>query len=166
VVSLAAALSIPVYLSDGVPFPHRNLILFITFIAIITTLLLQGLTLPYVIRKVKIQEFKDYLPDEEAIDIIKKGLAQSTIEHIDNMYSEHLTGDIHLQQLSAKWKEVRNKTFETERLGESKRIHLDILEQQRRWLLNKNKTDDQIDEEVVRKFLHQIDLEEEKVKAT
>jgi monovalent cation/hydrogen antiporter len=166
VVSLAAALSIPVYLTNGVPFPHRNLILFITFIAIITTLLLQGLTLPYVIRKVKVQEFKDYLPDDEAIDIIKKGLAQSTLNHIDNMYSEHLSHDIHLQQLSVKWKEVSNSSSETERRTESKRIHLDILEQQRRWLLNKNKTDDKIDEEIVRKFLHQIDLEEEKVKAT
>jgi monovalent cation/hydrogen antiporter len=166
VVSLAAALSIPVQLSDGVPFPHRNLILFITFIAIISTLLLQGLTLPYVIRKVKLPEFNDYLPDEEAVDIIKKGLAQRTLEHIDTQYSEHLTHDIHLQQLSVKWKEVGDKGSETERRTESKKIHLDILEQQRRWLLNKNKTDNQIDEEVVRKFLHQIDLEEEKVKAT
>ena len=72
VVSLAAALSIPVQLSDGVPFPHRNLILFITFIAIITTLLLQGLTLPYLIKKVNIPEFNDYLPEEEAVSVTQK----------------------------------------------------------------------------------------------
>ncbi|WP_332369138.1 Na+/H+ antiporter [Spirosoma telluris] len=42
VVSLAAALSIPVHLSNGVAFPQRNLILFITFIVILSTLVLQG----------------------------------------------------------------------------------------------------------------------------
>src|SRR3990170_7422865 len=43
VVSLAAALSIPVYLSDGSAFPQRNLILFITFMVILVTLVFQGL---------------------------------------------------------------------------------------------------------------------------
>ncbi|MES2628024.1 MAG: Na+/H+ antiporter, partial [Bacteroidota bacterium] len=38
VVSLAAALAIPITLADGTPFPHRNLILFITFVAILLTL--------------------------------------------------------------------------------------------------------------------------------
>lgn len=166
VVSLAAALSIPVQLSDGIPFPHRNLILFITFVAIITTLLLQGLTLPWVIRKVNLPEFKDYLPEEEAIDLIKKGMAQRTLDHIDNTYSEQLNHDTYLQQLSFKWKEMSNRIPEAEVRAESKRIHLDILEQQRQWLLNKNKRDDKIDEEVIRKFLRKIDLEEEKIKAT
>lgn len=63
VVSLAAALSIPATIEGGMPFPHRNLILFMTFIVIITTLLLQGLTLPYLIKKVRLPEYQDYLPD-------------------------------------------------------------------------------------------------------
>jgi len=46
VVSLAAALSIPLLINEGQPFPHRNLILFITFIVILVTLVVQGLTLP------------------------------------------------------------------------------------------------------------------------
>jgi Na+/H+ antiporter len=164
VVSLAAALSIPEQISEGVAFPHRNLILFITFIAIITTLLLQGLTLPYLIKKVNLPEFNDYIAEEEAVSLIKKGLAEQTLTHIDNHYTEQLSYDTHLQQLSGKWKEVSNRIPEPEMRKESKRIHLDILEQQRKWLLLKNKTDDKIDEEVIRKFLHQIDLEEEKVK--
>ena len=45
VVSLASALAIPLLLEDGSPFPHRNLILFITFIVILVTLVLQGLSL-------------------------------------------------------------------------------------------------------------------------
>lgn len=51
VVSLAAALSIPLALEDGTPFPHRSLILYITFISIVGTLVLQGLTLPFIIKK-------------------------------------------------------------------------------------------------------------------
>lgn len=49
VVSLAAALSIPLMLTDKVPFPLRNLILFITFVVILVTLVVQGLSLPFII---------------------------------------------------------------------------------------------------------------------
>ena len=52
VVSLAAALAIPLVLQkSGEPFPHRNLILFITFMVILLTLLIQGLTLPHFIKR-------------------------------------------------------------------------------------------------------------------
>jgi monovalent cation/hydrogen antiporter len=166
VVSLAAALSIPVRLGDGTPFPHRNLILFVTFITIITTLLLQGLTLPYLIRKVKLPDYKDYIPDDEAISTIKTGLAQRALEHIDTNFTDHLEHDVYLQQLSTKWKQVGDVNLDPEMRAESKRRHLDILEQQRQWLLARNKNDKKIDEEVIRRFLRQIDLEEEKVKAS
>ena len=56
VVSLAAALSIPLLDNNDQPFPNRNLILFITFIVILVTLVLQGLTLPWLIRKVKLED--------------------------------------------------------------------------------------------------------------
>jgi monovalent cation/hydrogen antiporter len=49
VVSLAAALAIPYTLDNGQPFPHREMILFITFGIIIVTLVGQGLMLPYVV---------------------------------------------------------------------------------------------------------------------
>ena len=50
VVSLAAALSLPYSLSNGQPFAQRNLILFLTFSIIFVTLVLQGLSLPPLIR--------------------------------------------------------------------------------------------------------------------
>src|SRR6266550_1949258 len=50
VVSLAAALAIPLTIASGEPFPHRDLILFITFGVIVLTLVGLGLTLPLVIR--------------------------------------------------------------------------------------------------------------------
>jgi len=50
VVALAAAMSLPEKLADGSPFPQRNLIIFLTFSVILVTLVLQGLTLPALIR--------------------------------------------------------------------------------------------------------------------
>jgi len=51
VVSLAAALSLPMLLDDGSPFPGRDLILFLTFAVILVTLVGQGLVLPGVITR-------------------------------------------------------------------------------------------------------------------
>ena len=50
IVSLAAALAIPFATATGQPFPHRDLILFLTFSVILVTLVGQGLALPSVIR--------------------------------------------------------------------------------------------------------------------
>jgi CPA1 family monovalent cation:H+ antiporter len=51
VVSLAAALALPEVVADGSRFPHRNLIVFLTFCVILVTLVLQGVTLPSIIRR-------------------------------------------------------------------------------------------------------------------
>lgn len=51
VVSLAAALSIPVMIGGDQPFPHRHLILFLTFSVIVVTLVVQGPVLPWLVRK-------------------------------------------------------------------------------------------------------------------
>src|ERR1700730_2800386 len=51
VVSLAAALALPLTLSDGRPFPGRDYILFITFCVILAKIVLQGLSLPALIRR-------------------------------------------------------------------------------------------------------------------
>jgi len=50
VVSLAAALALPMETATGLPFPYRSLVLLLTFAAILVTLLLQGLTLRPIIR--------------------------------------------------------------------------------------------------------------------
>ena len=50
VIALAAAISLPQTIVDGSPFPHRNLILFLTFSVIFVTLVVQGLTLAPLVR--------------------------------------------------------------------------------------------------------------------
>ena len=56
VVSLAAALALPLATNNGTPFPRRDLIIFLTFSVILVTLVLQGLTLPILVRWLKIVE--------------------------------------------------------------------------------------------------------------
>jgi len=63
VVSLAAAFALPFVLPNGSPFPGRNYILFLTFSVILVTLVFQGLTLPIVIRKLRLEA--DVSTDEE-----------------------------------------------------------------------------------------------------
>jgi CPA1 family monovalent cation:H+ antiporter len=54
IVSLAAALALPVALAGGAPFAYRDVIIFFTFAVIAVTLVLQGLTLPFLIRRLRV----------------------------------------------------------------------------------------------------------------
>ncbi|WUS99158.1 Na+/H+ antiporter [Streptomyces sp. NBC_00708] len=54
VVSLAIAFSVPLVTADGTAFPARNLVLFLTFTTVIGTLVVQGLTLPVLVRVLKL----------------------------------------------------------------------------------------------------------------
>lgn len=65
VVALAAAISLPKTLSDGLPFPERNIIIFLTFCVIFVTLVLQGLTLPFLIRRLGLAHAAAANPEEE-----------------------------------------------------------------------------------------------------
>ncbi|HEX3008834.1 MAG TPA: Na+/H+ antiporter [Bacteroidales bacterium] len=58
IVPLAIALGLPVYLSDGSPFPLRGTVVFISVLVVIITIVGQGLMLPYIVKKLKIKEVK------------------------------------------------------------------------------------------------------------
>ncbi|CAA7197172.1 Sodium, potassium, lithium and rubidium/H(+) antiporter [Chryseobacterium potabilaquae] len=163
VVSLAAALSIPTHMYPGGPiFPQRNVILFITFIVILITLIIQGLTLPYLIKKIELPDYDDHLPNDEADEMIKRELAKLTIMHLNEKYREDLEKSIFLQQIHEKWK---SKIEESDQLLslEVKLIYLDILNEQRKWLIAQNyEKDRHFDEDLIRKHIMKIDLEEER----
>ncbi|RPE08877.1 Na+/H+ antiporter [Chitinophaga lutea] len=164
VVSLAAALSIPVVMDNGLPFPHRNLVLYITFVVILLTLVVQGLTLPVIIRKVKLPDFNDHLPEEETEKHIREELAKESLDYLHQHHPGELEHSYHLRKLAGHWKN-QLVPDEPHRVPEHiQTIYINILDRQRTWLLQKNKNEQRIDEEIVRKFLHQIDLEEEKIK--
>ncbi|GGH14348.1 Na+/H+ antiporter [Mucilaginibacter phyllosphaerae] len=53
IVSLAIAIGLPVTLADGSPFPQRNAIIFISVVVVLFTLIGQGLSLPWLVKKLK-----------------------------------------------------------------------------------------------------------------
>lgn len=164
VVSLAAALSIPVHLEDGTPFPQRNLILFITFIVILLTLIVQGLTLPLIIRKFHLLTVEEVNEEQRQFKQVKHELAEFALDHLRNQYGKALEEQPILQKIAHKWEDSKMLTEDTDMTSECKIIYINILNQQRKWLLKKNKKDDRIDENIIRKHLHHIDMEEEKVR--
>lgn len=163
VVSLAAALSIPVMIDNGTAFPQRNLILYITFVVILLTLVLQGLTLPWLIKKVKLPDFNDHLPEHETEHLIREELAKESLEYITKHHQMAIGDSLILQQLAKQWETQLDANETVSMSVEIKVIYKNVLERQRQLLLHKNKEEQHIDEEIIRKFLHQIDLEEEKI---
>lgn len=164
VVSLAAALSIPVYLNNGNGFPQRNLILFITFIVILLTLLIQGLTLPYFIKKIKFNTEDDSLSRNDIYNNIRQELAEFAVNYLKTNYNSQVENNTSLQHLIHKW-EQHSTEMEDESIGEElKIIYLDLLNQQREWLRNRNKEDQTLDESIIRRQMHYLDIEEEKLR--
>lgn len=164
VVSLAAALSIPMTLDDGTAFPQRNLILFITFVAILLTLVIQGLTLPWFIQKSHVY---DNLNNEEKETTARKNMKQGLKRHVHkfltNKYEKELNDHAGMEALLKLW-EQRTKAAEGSLMGEKKKVvFLELLESQRQFLTELNK-DPEIDEELIREQLYQIDLEEERLR--
>ena len=91
VVSLASALAIPLTLSTGEAFPHRNMILFITFVVILVTLVFQGLTLPIFLRLLKVEEIDEHVPEDEQIEAIRLHLAKECVNYLDDNYSTEMS---------------------------------------------------------------------------
>ena len=162
VVSLAAALAIPITLQKE-PFPYRNLILFITFLVILLTLLIQGLTLPYFIKRSKLFNNADEVPEEEMKLKIKNKLAVYTVSLLREKQQQGLFTDAHLSRMLEQWE---NKTKQPENFKmntEAKQHYLEVLDSQRKFVTGLNK-DAQLDEDIIRWQIYQIDLEEERIK--
>jgi CPA1 family monovalent cation:H+ antiporter len=172
VVSLAAALSIPLFASEGIPFPHRNLILFITFIVILVTLVIQGLTLPWLIRKVKLEDKFNLIPEHKQEIIIQKKIAQYSLQYLEEEYGKDWLKNEHLNNLYARFKiDLKFFNQELEEISNAKEnplreyqvIYLKVLDRQRKLLYEMNRRAE-FNEELIRKYLSLIDLEEFKIR--
>ncbi len=155
VVSLATALSIPLYLTDGVAFPQRNLILFITFGVILVTLVFQGLTLPFILRIIHLEEIDALVPAEIQRAGIQKHLNQIALAELKgiegndwlNIYKAKLEREEQPQPLSVKKRE------------EFHAVLLKIYSLQRKELFKLRRENAFSDEEIRRAEL-QLDLDE------
>jgi Na+/H+ antiporter len=177
VVSLAAALSIPFYIyvneSDNVPFPQRNLILFITFIVILVTLVFQGLTLPWLIKKVNMEDRYSPIPAHKQEMIIQKKIANISINFLEEQYKDDIVSNEHVNNLNATLNSsLKYFTRSLENglsldssnpLKRYQEISLQLLDKQRELLLQMNHRSE-FDEDIIRKYLSLVDLEETKLK--
>ena len=171
VVSLAMALSIPLFIGDK-EFPYRNLILFITFIVILVTLVFQGLTLPWVIRKLKLEDRPNIIPEQEQELIIQKKIAKASLQLLEEKYDSERKLNEHLNNLFARLqldmdfyqqdlKELVDST--DNKIINFQKIYLELLDRQRQMLTEMNRKDE-FDEELIRKYLGLIDMEEFKIR--
>lgn len=167
VVSLASALAIPLTLLDGSEFPFRNLILFITFFVILITLVVQGLTLPWIIRLLKIQAEEHGAEEEKqvrmlmaykAIEMIESNYAQKdatrdALHHIKTKYERRID-QIHQRMLTLDATRHSSDVFH-----EYTRIQLQMVQFEREQL-NQLRRGKKFDEDVIRKLEYEVDLEE------
>ncbi|NII28871.1 Na+/H+ antiporter [Pseudoflavitalea sp. X16] len=171
VVSLAAALSIPVYLDNGTRFPERSMILFITFSVILVTLVLQGLTLPALIRWVKMEDPDATMPEEKQDTMVRKKMSQAALRVLKEQHADKLENNALLQSLHHRLEveintlqAVADTTIEyTDTFyPHYRQVYLELLDEQRQLLHTLNRKQE-VDEGIIRKYLSLLDIEEEKL---
>jgi Na+/H+ antiporter len=174
VVSLAAAFAVPMTTLAGGPFPGRAQIVFLTFVVVIGTLLVHGLTLPWVIRVFGVQG-DDAQRDAVALAGAQDRAARSAAETLDELLAEQRQqGQVETHEQAGKilahWNE-RRRNAAWERLGRSdteigespasafRRLRLEMLAAERKTFIDERDTG-RIDDEVLRTALRGLDLEE------
>jgi CPA1 family monovalent cation:H+ antiporter len=90
IVSLAAALALPLTLQNGQPFPHRDLILFLTYSIILVTLVAQGLLLPGVIRALGLVNAgrRELQIEREEEFAARRKAIEAALDHLDIICKE------------------------------------------------------------------------------
>jgi len=163
IVSLAAALALPIMISKEEPFPNRDLIIFLTFSVIFSTLVLQGMTLRKLIKWFGIKGDDGHEQEEE---VARLKVAAQVIEHIEERYTLGLSEAV-LNQIKTKY-EIRiqrirrdqsEEKLTREQIEEFTRIQLALIHHERDFVLGLRKQG-QIKDEVLRKIEYELDLEE------
>ncbi|QMW06066.1 Na+/H+ antiporter [Spirosoma foliorum] len=170
VVSLASALSVPLTIQDGVPFPHRNLILFITFVVILVTLVFQGLTLPLVIRWVQPKELVERTPEDRQETKIRLKLLKVALQYLQQNYAEASSQNELVENLKNRIESDLHQTkrhldsveSDGENVAQYNEIMIDII-RVKRDELHRLRSIQEFDDEVIRREEARIDLEEEKI---
>ncbi|KQN33386.1 sodium:proton antiporter [Pedobacter sp. Leaf41] len=170
VVSLAAALSIPVMISDQIPFPLRNLILFITFVVIFVTLVVQGLTLPFFIKWLNIPAPKHKLSEQEQTSQIKLKLIDLSLDKLKADYQYQCTHNELMVNLKAELQHSlieKKDTLKAFKAGQIDQVDLKAyheivlaLIQVQRDELHHLKSNKNYDDDIIRKEEWRLDLEE------
>lgn len=166
VVSLAAALALPLGTSDFKPFPGRDLILFLTFIVILATLVVQGLSLPPLIRWLGVKD-DGSMETEEHVARLKANQAalarlnqitEGDAAKVDALERLRIEYEDHIRQMEGAepgsvGTPLRRFSTEYERLSRA------ALLQERETILQL-RNEEVINDEVLRRIQRDIDLAE------
>ena len=171
-VSLAAALAIPISIDTGGPFPGRSLILFLTFAVIVGTLVVQGLTLPAVIRLCRLEDDGAEEVREEAQARIEA--ADAALARLDELLAEDwvrpATADrirgsygFRRERFSARFDDGDDGAIEEQSLA-YQRLRRELLDAERRAVLDLRRSG-AISDDVARRISRDLDLEEARLDA-
>ncbi len=167
IVSLAAALAVPIATTSG-PFPHRHLILCLTFGTILLTLVGQGLTLPLVIRRLRLTE----RPEEDDETLARFAVTQAGLQRVDEMSKrrdlaagvvaamhKRLTDRLHQLEHAIKEQDRYFASAQASEYIAARREVIGAMRQRLRELLDR----ELIDPEVWTRLMWELDLEEAKL---
>jgi CPA1 family monovalent cation:H+ antiporter len=172
-VSLAAALALPLTTNAGDPFPGRDLIQFITFSLILVTVVGEGLTLPWLIRKLGvIEDGADEQNEELKARLV---IARAALDRVDELEEEEWTRDETIERVRALYR-FRKRRFAAqagkldgvdsdgieERSLAYQRLMHEIYAAQRSELV-RLRNERRISAEVMRRVERELDLEESRL---
>jgi CPA1 family monovalent cation:H+ antiporter len=170
VVSLAAALALPFTVGDGAPFPGRELILFLTFCVILATLVLQGLSLPFLIRWLGIKD--DRAGEKEEREARLKA-NQAALARLNEIAERDTTKADALQRLRIEYEDrIRQlESYEPKNAdapshlfsSEYEALSFEALKMERQMIL-RLRNESVINDEVLRHIQRDIDLAEARLR--
>ena len=170
-VSLAAALALPLATDAGADFPRRDLIIFLAFSVILGTLLVQGLTLPALIRLLRVDDYDEQLEREESkarLLAVEAALARidelAAEEWVRDDTAERVRGayDYRRRRFAARFEEDGDPQPFEERAAAYQRVLRELLDAQRAILLELRNAG-HINDEVMRRIERELDLEDSRL---
>jgi monovalent cation/hydrogen antiporter len=169
VVSLAAALALPLTTDAGGPFPDRDLIIFLTFGVILGTLVVQGLTLPVLIRALNLED--DGLEQKEEAKARIKA-AEAALQRLEEVVDEGWVNEDTAERMRGLYA-FRQDRFRSrfdpdsdgsveQRSAAYQRLRRELLDAERRTVIDLRRQGT-IDDAVMRRVTRDLDLEEERL---
>jgi NhaP-type Na+/H+ or K+/H+ antiporter len=169
-VSLAVALAIPLTTDAGDGFPKRDLIVFCTFAVIFFTLVVQGLSLPALIRRLGVGEGGGADAEEEVR--ARLVATKAALEELDALAGEEWTRDETVERMrrfyeyrkrrfAARAGKIEDDGYEDQTLAYQRTRQL-VLGAQREALL-RMRSDGELSNEVMNRILRELDLEESRL---
>ena len=165
-VSLAAALAIPTVIDAGAPFPQRDLIIFLTYAVIAATLLLQGTTLPLVIKALGVDEDGTEAQRESKARLLAARAAIARIEELAEEdwvredTAERVRGafEFRIRRFSARFDDGDDGAIDA-RSYDYQRLLRELLEAQRAEIIRLRNLG-KINDEIMHRIERDLDLED------